>query len=419
MMLQEEWSFWALPERRLTRLRSYPLTPALSPSEGEREIRGPGKRELRASFSPFEGARAGVRGRQRCPVAPVVHIALFFLVACGSGEVSNIKNNQEIVFFPTIGHRAADGKGWELEVHGCVYEEEKRWLALGLLRKGLQLEHVNMTAAENAIFTTRTRLFMVDHERGKKIIVNAGGHVFKSSKSRPDGQFWCNVRLSDKELQDLPGATLQVRAVLRNGDQRVFTGDVSLFGKAGVTVISDIDDTIKITQVRDRRAALRNTFLEPFAPVPGMAKVYSGWQQRGAQFCYVSASPWQIFLPLTEFVRSNGFPPGAFYLKDFRWKDESFFNLFESPEKYKPKIIEPLLERFPNRQFVLVGDSGERDPEIYGALARKFPSQIARIFIREVTGQSEPERYQNAFRDLPPGLWKIFRDPAEIADAFP
>ena len=65
--------------------------------------------------------------------------------------------------------------------------------------------------------------------------------------------------------------------MLRNGDQRVFIGDVSLFGKAGMTVISDIDDTIKITQVRDRRAALRNTFLEPFAPVPGMAKVYSGW----------------------------------------------------------------------------------------------------------------------------------------------
>ena len=93
-------------------------------------------------------------------------------------------------------------------------------------------------------------------------------------------------------------------------------------------------------------------------------------------------------------------------------------SLFENPEKYKPAVIEPLLKMFPQRTFVLVGDSGERDPEIYAALAREHPQQIRHIFIRDVTGETaEAERYKAAFHDLEPGLWKVFHEPAEIKNA--
>jgi phosphatidate phosphatase APP1 len=127
-----------------------------------------------------------------------------------------------------------------------------------------------------------------------------------------------------------------------------------------------------------------------------------------------------LFLPLSEFVRSNGYPVGAFYLKDFRWKDQSFFSLFQSPEKYKPKVIRPLFKRFPHSRFVLVGDSGERDPEIYGALAREYPRQVARVLIRQVSDEPNQElRYKQAFRDLPPDSWRIFREAADISRGFP
>src|SRR5262249_24774087 len=162
------------------------------------------------------------------------------------------------------------------------------------------------------------------------------------------------VHVSDSQLQD-SGPTVAVRAVLRSGDERVFAGQISLVSSTGATVISDIDDTIKITNVRDRAATLRNTFLEPFPPVPGMVELYQNWARQGSvNFFYVSASPWQLFLPLRDFIRSNGFPAGAFYLKQVRWKDESLFNLFESPLKYKPQVIEPLMEKFRDRRFILV-----------------------------------------------------------------
>lgn len=66
---------------------------------------------------------------------------------------------------------------------------------------------------------------------------------------------------------------------------------------------------------------------------------------------------------------------------------------------------------------MLVGDSGEKDPEIYAALARKYPHSVARICIRDVTGEARAaERYRMLFKDLPPGTWTIFREPDEIKE---
>ncbi len=93
-----------------------------------------------------------------------------------------------------------------------------------------------------------------------------------------------------------------------------------------------------------------------------------------------------------------------------RLKDSSVVNLFASPENLKRDAIETILAAFPGRTFILVGDSGERDPEIYGALARGHARQIVRILIRDVTGQDAAcERYKNAFQGVAEHRWMIFR----------
>jgi hypothetical protein len=332
-------------------------------------------------------------------------------------KVSNLKRDQEVVFFPTLACRSGSNC-WDITIHGCVYEPDKRTVALALIRAALGLEHVSLTREENKVFAERARLFMVDHKGGRKIVVRIGETEFTLPKTGANGDFSTVIQLSDPQVEKLRSLSAALQAVLPVKDKRVFKGDLSFFDDAGVIVISDIDDTIKITQVLDRKATLRNTFLEPFRPVPGMSDVYRAWAEKaGAQFCYVSASPWQLYSPLADFIRSNGFPAGLFYLKSFRWKDETLFNLFEGPEKYKPGVIGPLMKQLPNRKFVFVGDSGERDPEIYGALAREHPQQVTKIFIRDVTNEGpDAERFKKAFRSLPPTLWKIFREPSEIAD---
>ncbi|MBW2459952.1 MAG: DUF2183 domain-containing protein, partial [Deltaproteobacteria bacterium] len=93
---------------------------------------------------------------------------------------------------------------------------------------------------------------------------------------------------------------------------------VSLVGARGVSVISDIDDTIKITEVTDKHALVRNTFTRPFAAAPGMADLYRRWARDGVTFHYVSSSPWQLFEPLRRFMSGSGFPLASVQLKRFR-----------------------------------------------------------------------------------------------------
>jgi len=199
------------------------------------------------------------------------------------------------------------------------------------------------------------------------------------------------------------------------------SGAIQLLPPNGISVISDIDDTIKITDVLNRKELLRNTFCRPYQPVEGMAPLYARWEKTsGARFHYVSASPWQLYLPLCEFIQTNQFPTGTYHLKLFRWKDHTALDLFRSPERYKLSVIKPFLKEFPQRKFVLVGDSGEKDPETYAALAHEFPSQIVRIFIRDVTGEApSAPRYQRVFSGLSTNLWTVFKDPAELPRTLP
>ena len=335
-----------------------------------------------------------------------------------SSPASELKKDEEIVFFPSLAQKVAKGAIWETEIHGWVYEPEQRSVALELFRKSLGVKREEVSDSENALFTERARAFMVDNERGKPISIRVGEKVHAVGKSEPNGHVSGRVRIP---AEDLTSERVSFYAVLPAGDSRVFAGEIHRLDAAGLSVISDLDDTIKVSEVRDRKALLMNTFFRPFKPVDGMASIYQSWAKaNGAKFHYVSASPWQLYPSLADFVLANDFPAGTFHLRPFRWKDETFFDLFKSPEKYKLSTIEPILKRFPGRRFVLIGDSGEKDPEIYATLARKFPKQVVRILIRDVTNEAaESDRYRLPFKGLPATLWSVFRDPKEVADAIP
>ncbi len=273
------------------------------------------------------------------------------------------------------------------------------------------------------VFTERARPFLVDNQQGKAISVRLGTKDYPVGQSGANGHFRGTIRLGKEEAAALvrgPGGQagwVMFQAVTPPGDDRIFPGKVGLLAETGISVISDVDDTVKVSQVRDRRELLANTFLREFRGVPGMAEAYRKWAADGAAFHYVSASPWQLYDPLARFLAAEGFPDGSFHLKVFRLKDPSFFDLYADPEAYKRRAIEPILKSFPGRKFVLVGDSGEKDPEVYGALARDHRAQIVRIFIRDVTGEpADGERYRTAFQAVGKERWRVFRSADEIRD---
>ncbi len=135
----------------------------------------------------------------------------------------------------------------------------------------------------------------------------------------------------------------------------------------------------------------------------------------GAPIHYVSSSPWHLAEPLLEFFTAKGLPLSSITLKHFRLKDLTALNILLPGRETKPPEIEAILTRYPGRRFILIGDSGEDDPEVYAEALRRHPKQIARIYIRNVTsGKRDDQRFVEAFAGIEPAQWVLFDDPGEI-----
>jgi len=335
----------------------------------------------------------------------------------GGASASSIKADEEVIFFPTAAHLDAESKAWIIPVHGWIFEPEPEsvWRTAVIEELLDQLE-LDPAARDDARFRERARMFLVDNERGKKLKVRLGGQTFALDRSEANGHFTGRLRLDRDGLAAPPGNTWQpFEAVMSEADRRRFTGRVQLVGPEGLSVVSDIDDTIKVSVVTDKRELLANTFLRAFRDVPGMARAYGRWAEAGAAFHYVSSSPWQLFPALSTFMARKGFPPGAFDLRSLRLKDQTFFDLFAAPEDSKIPTMEAILRAYPGRKFVLVGDSGEKDPEIYGTIARRHREQVVHVFIRNVSPQDEQgERFAAAFQGIPERNWTVFRAAEEL-----
>ena len=340
---------------------------------------------------------------------------------------SLIKADEQVIFFPAFGQRSGDSGEWTISIHGWIFEpdEDSRVRAAGVavFREFLGLEK---GSEESEIFRRRAWPFLVDNERGKRITVCLDDRFYPVGVSGPNGHFQGTMTLTADEVAKIgdgwrmPDGRLRYQCVTQVLDTRIFEGFVRLIESEGVSVVSDIDDTVKISEVLDRKALLANTFLREYRAVPGMAELYRELAARGACFHYVSASPWQLYEPLAEFLKAGGFPDGTLNLRYFRVKDSSVIELLSSPENYKHETIETLFKAFPKRKFILIGDSGERDPEIYGALARAHSDQIERILIREVREPPADEgRYAEAFADVPSERVRVFREAVELSNVLP
>ncbi|MFM9965447.1 MAG: phosphatidate phosphatase App1 family protein [Planctomycetaceae bacterium] len=281
--------------------------------------------------------------------------------------VSPIKSDEEVIFYPTLAWFAGiphepenNSNHFEIEIHGCIFEAGKHAAGVKLIRELTGIDESKLSTEEATLFQQRAELFAHDHERGKAIPVRIGDQTYLLPESESNGHFHARIRTHGHFLEKASSETwreLKVAAVLRDGDSREFSGQVHLAPAetAVVRVISDIDDTIKISQVCDKRALLMNTFCRPFQPVPGMADMYRDWENTGARFHYVSGSLWQLYPPLAEFIRDHNFPGGSFHMKLFRATDRSAKNLFGSQIEYKKGELTALFEKFPRDRYAQHG----------------------------------------------------------------
>ncbi|KAI9828092.1 MAG: hypothetical protein M1832_003619 [Thelocarpon impressellum] len=164
----------------------------------------------------------------------------------------------------------------------------------------------------------------------------------------------------------------------------------------GVSVISDIDDTIKHSAVGSgAKEIFRNAFIRDLGDltIEGVREWYARLAELGVKFHYVSNSPWQLYPVLVSYFAMAGLPPGSFHLKQYSGMLQG---IFEPVAERKKGTLSRIMEDFPDRKFILVGDSGEADLEVYTDVVLANPGRIIGVYIRDITSPVQQGFFDSA-----------------------
>jgi phosphatidate phosphatase APP1 len=334
--------------------------------------------------------------------------------------------HQQVTFAPSIATMADDGKGM-MSIQGRISEApdslKRRWIIDSF---PLNIEPGPDRRAP--LFRDRAGRFWSDSDMIEPVSAKIGSRVLVFPATDSGGYFTMQVALTNDEVAQLKReGAISFQSLTTNKTPISSSGTALLVPEVGMTVITDVDDTIKVTEVTKKPERDANTFVRPFKPVQFMPELYTGWQQAygpGIHFHVVSAGPWQLHEPIRKFTESAGFPPFTWHMRSMKITDFDSLKEALDPdvgasrrEEFKVKAIREFMYRFKQRHVVLVGDSGEQDPEAYARILSEFGDRVNWVLIRDVS--NDPQLAQNNrsalfARPEHASKLRVFSDPREL-----
>lgn len=255
-----------------------------------------------------------------------------------------------------------------------------------LLVKGRVLLERPITRVRDAESTWRNIVntyhrFKSDEVAGAKVRATYRDAVVESV-SDAEGHF--QIRLQPNELAQ---HTLwhEVGLALPDSGVTAVAHVVAPSEAASFGVISDIDDTIVQTNATSLLRMVRSVVNNAAARLPfeGVSQLYQALHAGRNPIFYVSSGPWNLYELLHDYMDLNGIPPGPMFLQDWGIDEKTF--IIGSHTEHKLAQIQTLVDYYPDMKFVLIGDSGQHDPEIYLQVIRAHPGRVLVAFIRDVT----------------------------------
>ena len=234
----------------------------------------------------------------------------------------------------------------------------------------------------SSVLSRNLRRLTAPNWEGAKVEVSFQG-LTATVTSGHDGNFEVNLQPSQGSTFPTGLSLAEAKVVGASAQVRVeVVPDTTPY-----LLISDFDDTLAITQVVKPAKLMESAFLKDAdtqEAVPGMAAFYGCLKAPGAPaFALVSGSPVQFVPRVNTFLTRNAFPSFAMYLRDLGPGTLS---------NYKQPAIRRLLSQF-SQPVVLVGDSGEKDPEVYDQIREEFPGRVKAIYIRDAGHSEDTERF--------------------------
>lgn len=231
-----------------------------------------------------------------------------------------------------------------------------------------------------------------DEVRGAKLGLSLGGRDY-TAVSDEEGYFRFDIPVAELQLPE--GNTLEIEVRLLDAPvphEKNIVGKGKLYRpsvNAKVAIVSDIDDTILQTNATEVWSMLRNTFFENARTrrtFDGVSEWYQALEKgkEASAFqpiFYVSSSPWNLYDLLHDFITLHHIPEGVLLLRDYGVDETKIGTSTHGEHKYLK--MKHLLESYPELSFVLIGDSGQHDAEIYRQVAEDYPGRVAAIYIRD------------------------------------
>lgn len=228
------------------------------------------------------------------------------------------------------------------------------------------------------------------------------GHSFEmhfdngivSGETDASGSFWCEVEL-DKQQTKL----LKIR-LTKTGEEVELTEDLYPntinHVESHTILVSDLDDTLIHSFIRNKLTQIRTllfTTVEKRKAVKDMQHIIKRFALSGVSSFYLSNSEQNLYPMLYRFLSINEFPPGPLFLKQYiRMRDVVVRRLLGKKHSHKMNTLGKIMELFPNKKFILIGDNTQKDLSIYLRVADMYPQRIRYIIIRKV---------RNREKDLP------------------
>ncbi|KIY62350.1 hypothetical protein CYLTODRAFT_494702 [Cylindrobasidium torrendii FP15055 ss-10] len=195
---------------------------------------------------------------------------------------------------------------------------------------------------------------------------------------------------------------------------------------AGFGVISDIDDTVKVSNVLDTMKAIKAVLFDDAVPVSGMPELYSSLVESldDPNFIYITGSPYELYPNLHDFISTSFVDSrGPILTKNLTVTNiaELASQIFDDSDtlNYKVSQIDRVHELYPNKKFLAIGDSTQKDPEVYAKAFNTYGDFIQCIWIRQVEdADNSDERFATAFEGVPETKYRVFTD-EDIVNVLP
>ena len=280
-------------------------------------------------------------------------------------------------------------RGWTVRIQPYAGYGSTGWVRV-LARTLLAAPHVRdedlpgagasaQTGSRSASTLRGWRSFATAQVSGAQLTIQVGGRTHHVVTDR--GGYVDTVLESD-----LPPGWHDVR--LTTSDGATATAPVQVIGPdVRFGIVSDIDDTVMVTRLPRPFVAAWNVFLRhenAREAVPGMARLYAELRRSNpdAPVVYLSTGAWNAAPTLGRFLRRHRYPAGPLLLTDWGPTNSGWFR---SGPAHKVTQLRRLFTELPDVQWVLVGDDGQRDPQIYAGAAQRFPDHVRAILIRQLT----------------------------------